>query len=116
MGTICREGNKTGGTATDSLIEYQSDFNNFLCAIMGFASLIDMSMQADNPVRPHFEQIISASDRASLLVSSQLAFSIKLIINPHPIAWFSISRIAVCRDSVRFLIKAMDGLIPSWYS
>jgi signal transduction histidine kinase len=61
------------------------DFNNILCAIIGFAALIEMSMQEDDPARPHLEQIISASDRANQLVSSLLAFSRKQVINPHPI-------------------------------
>jgi signal transduction histidine kinase/sensor domain CHASE-containing protein len=61
------------------------DFNNILCAIIGFASLIDMNMKEDDPARPHLEQILSASDRASQLVSGLLAFSRKQVLNPHPI-------------------------------
>jgi nitrogen-specific signal transduction histidine kinase len=61
------------------------DFNNILCAIIGFALLIEMSMQEEDPARPHLEQIIAASDRASQLVSSLLAFGRKQVINPHPI-------------------------------
>lgn len=61
------------------------DFNNILCAIIGFASLVEMSMGKDDPARPHLEQILAASDRASQLVSSLLAFSRKQILNPHPI-------------------------------
>jgi len=61
------------------------DFNNILCAIIGFAALIEMSMQEDDPARPHLEQILAASNRASQLVSSLLAFSRKQVLNPHPI-------------------------------
>ncbi len=61
------------------------DFNNILCAIIGFASLAEMNMKEDDPARPHLEQILSATDRASQLVSGLLAFSRKQIINPHPI-------------------------------
>ncbi|MGA7828140.1 MAG: CHASE4 domain-containing protein [Geobacteraceae bacterium] len=61
------------------------DFNNILCAIIGFASLVDMSMKEDDPAKPHLEQILAASDRASQLVSGLLAFSRKQVINPHPI-------------------------------
>lgn len=61
------------------------DFNNILCAIIGFASLIEMSMSKDDPARPHLEQILAASDRAGQLVSSLLAFSRKQVLNPHPI-------------------------------
>lgn len=61
------------------------DFNNFLCAIIGFASLIDMNLKEDDPVHPHLDQILAASDRASQLVSGLLAFSRKQVINPHPI-------------------------------
>ena len=61
------------------------DFNNILCAIIGFASLVEMNMKEDDPARPHLEQILSASDRASQLVSGLLAFSRKQVINPHPI-------------------------------
>ncbi|MRR55208.1 MAG: response regulator [Deltaproteobacteria bacterium] len=61
------------------------DFNNILCAIIGFASLIEMSMGKNDPARPHLEQILAASDRASQLVSSLLAFSRKQVLDPHPI-------------------------------
>ena len=61
------------------------DFNNILCAIIGFASLVEMDMQKDDPARPHLEQILAATDRASQLVSGLLAFSRKQVINPHPI-------------------------------
>ncbi len=61
------------------------DFNNILCAIIGFASLVEMNLKEDDPARPHLEQILGASDRASHLVSALLAFSRKQVINPHPI-------------------------------
>jgi len=61
------------------------DFNNILCAIIGFAALIEMDMSDDDPARPHLEQILAASERASQLVSSLLAFSRKQVLNPHPI-------------------------------
>lgn len=61
------------------------DFNNILCAIIGFAALIEMRMGKDDPDRPHLEQILAASERAGQLVSSLLAFSRKQVLNPHPI-------------------------------
>ncbi len=61
------------------------DFNNILCAIIGFGALLDMSMQKGDPSRRHLEQILSAADRATSLVQGLLAFSRKQIINPRAV-------------------------------
>ncbi|MEA5113847.1 MAG: ATP-binding protein [Geobacteraceae bacterium] len=61
------------------------DFNNILCAIIGFGALLDMSMQKGDPSRRHLEQILSAADRATSLVQGLLAFSRKQIINPKAV-------------------------------
>lgn len=58
------------------------DFNNILCAIIGFGALLDMSIPKTDPSRHHLEQILSAADRATSLVQGLLAFSRKQIINP----------------------------------
>jgi len=60
------------------------DFNNILCAIIGFGTLLDMSMNKDDPSRRHLEQILSAADRATGLTQGLLTFSRKQILNPHP--------------------------------
>ena len=51
------------------------DFNNILTAIIGFGSLMEMKMSADDPMLKSLQQILSAADRAADLTRSLLAFS-----------------------------------------
>jgi PAS domain S-box-containing protein len=51
------------------------DFNNILTAILGYADLTLSRLAADDPVRPHVEQIQSAGRRASSLTRQLLVFS-----------------------------------------
>jgi signal transduction histidine kinase len=60
------------------------DFNNILTAIIGFSTLMEMKMAADDPQRTSVNQILAAADRAAELTRSLLAFSRKQIINPQP--------------------------------
>ncbi|MRR33311.1 response regulator [bacterium] len=60
------------------------DFNNILTAIMGFASLLRMKMEKDNPLRRYAEQILSSSEKASGLTQGLLAFSRKQVMSPKP--------------------------------
>ena len=78
------------------------DFNNILCAIIGFGTLLEMSMGKDDPARDHLKQILSAADRATNLTQSLLAFSRKQIINP---------RHANLNEIVRDIEKMLNRLI-----
>lgn len=60
------------------------DFNNILCAIIGFGTLLEMGMNKEDPSRRHLEQILAAADRATSLTQGLLTFSRKQIINPQP--------------------------------
>ena len=60
------------------------DFNNFLMAIMSYASLIQMKLKEDSTLKNYAEQILLASRKAADLTQSLLAFSRKLIINLKP--------------------------------
>jgi PAS domain S-box-containing protein len=60
------------------------DFNNILYAIVGFGTLVQMNMQPDHPDRPHVDQILAATERATHLINSLLAFSRKQVIDPRP--------------------------------
>ena len=51
------------------------DFNNILTVMTGYASLLDMKMDGDDPLREHVTQILSASKKASGLTQSLLTFS-----------------------------------------
>ncbi|MCX5817232.1 MAG: PAS domain S-box protein [Proteobacteria bacterium] len=51
------------------------DFNNILTALMGYATLMQMKMDKENPLRPYVDQILSASQKAADLTQSLLAFS-----------------------------------------
>ena len=70
-------GHLTGGIA--------HDFNNILTAIIGYASLLQMKMKEDEPLRSNVEQILGAAARAAALTQSLLAFSRRQIINPKPV-------------------------------
>lgn len=61
------------------------DFNNIITAISGYAHLMFMKMDADNPLRHFAEQIIASSERAANLTQSLLAFSRKQVIHPKPV-------------------------------
>ncbi len=70
-------GTLTGGVA--------HDFNNILTAIIGYASVLQMKMKEDDPMRAYVTQVLAATERATNLTQSLLAFSRKQIINPVPL-------------------------------
>jgi len=61
------------------------DFNNILSAIIGYASLIQFNMEADNIQRHNLEQILAAAERAAGLTKSLLAFSRKQLVELKPL-------------------------------
>jgi PAS domain S-box-containing protein len=61
------------------------DFNNILTAIIGYASVTQMKMPEDDPLRHNLEQILASSERAAVLTQSLLAFSRKQISNPEAV-------------------------------
>jgi two-component system, cell cycle sensor histidine kinase and response regulator CckA len=50
------------------------DFNNILTVLMGYGTLLQMKMEQTNPLRLYADQILSASQKASSLTQSLLAF------------------------------------------
>lgn len=63
------------------------DFNNILTVILGLGNVIQMSLEPDDPLRPHIDQILVSADRAADLTQSLLAFSRKqeILLSPHPL-------------------------------
>ncbi|KAF0144150.1 MAG: multi-sensor hybrid histidine kinase [Nitrospirae bacterium] len=61
------------------------DFNNILTAIIGYGNLLQMKMQADEPLRAYVDPILISAERAASLTQSLLAFSRKQIMNPRPV-------------------------------
>ena len=51
------------------------DFNNILTSLMGSASIMQVKMDKDNPLRRYVDQILSASQKAADLAKSLLTFS-----------------------------------------
>ena len=51
------------------------DFNNILTALTGYATLIQRKMDTSDPLRSYVEQILVASQKATGLIQSLLAFS-----------------------------------------
>ena len=61
------------------------DFNNILAAIIGYASLLQMKITKDEPLRHPVDQIINSANRAAQLTKSLLSYSRKQTIDPKPI-------------------------------
>jgi signal transduction histidine kinase/CheY-like chemotaxis protein len=77
------------------------DFNNLITAIIGFASLTEMSLPEGHPARKYVEQVLLASDRASNLTQGLLTFSRKQESNPKPVD------LNVIVDSVKKLLARL---------
>jgi PAS domain S-box-containing protein len=78
------------------------DFNNILSAILGYASILQMKMSEDDPLKSNVEQVLAASQRAATLTQSLLAFSRKQIINPQPL---------LVNESIRKIEKLLRRII-----
>lgn len=61
------------------------DFNNILTAIMGYANIVQMKMQEDDPQRHDVAQILESAERAAELTHSLLAFSREQVMNMKPL-------------------------------
>jgi two-component system, cell cycle sensor histidine kinase and response regulator CckA len=61
------------------------DFNNILTAIIGYASLLQMKMREQDPLRHSVDQILSSANRAATLTQGLLAYSRKQILNAQPL-------------------------------
>ncbi|HMK56691.1 MAG TPA: response regulator [Dissulfurispiraceae bacterium] len=61
------------------------DFNNILCAIVGYAHMTLLKLPEDDLMRVNLEHILKASDRASTLTQSLLSCSRKQMINRKPV-------------------------------
>ena len=62
------------------------DFNNILTAIFGFASLIQLKMPEEDPLRFNVDQVLAAAERAAGLTQSLLTFSRKQVLNLRPVS------------------------------
>lgn len=59
------------------------DFNNTLTAIIGFAEILNESLNTSDPLRHDVDEILRAAQSASLLTQQLLGFSRKQIIAPR---------------------------------
>jgi PAS domain S-box-containing protein len=59
------------------------DFNNILGIIIGYAEMIMMDMEPDNPIYPHLQRILNTTQRAADLVRQLLAFARKQTASPE---------------------------------
>jgi PAS domain S-box-containing protein len=78
------------------------DFNNIMTAIIGYASILDMKLDPDNPSRNSVKQILFSAKRAANLTQGLLAFSRKQVTNPLPVN---------LNDIVRRVEKILERLI-----
>lgn len=94
------------------------DFNNILSAILGYSSLLQMEMEQDNPLRLNVEQILAATDRATVLTQSLLAFSRKQIIDLKPVDLNAVIRsiekllIRIIGEDIELRTRLTEGRIP----
>lgn len=58
------------------------DFNNILTAIVGYASIMQLKLPADSPLKKHAEQIAATAERGAALTQGLLSFSRKHASNP----------------------------------
>ncbi len=61
------------------------DFNNVLTAIIGYGTLTQMKMKADDPLLHNVVEILAAAQRAANLTQGLLAFSRKQVIKVMPV-------------------------------
>jgi PAS domain S-box-containing protein len=61
------------------------DFNNILTALMGYATILQMKMAPDEPLKLHVDQVLESVHRGAALTRSLLAFSRKQILRPRPV-------------------------------
>ncbi len=78
------------------------DFNNILSALAGFASLAQMKLAADDPVRCYIERILSLCDRAAAVAGGLLAFSRRKAVSLMPVD---------LNESVSLAVKLFDRLV-----
>lgn len=83
-------GTLTGGIA--------HDFNNILTALMGYGTILSMKLEPANPLKHYAENILSASEKASNLIKSLLAFS-----RLQPVTLKPININKVIRDTEKLL-------------
>lgn len=58
------------------------DFNNILTAIIGYATILQMKIPEDSPLKPSTDQILASAERGASLTQGLLAFSRKEVNNP----------------------------------
>jgi two-component system NtrC family sensor kinase len=61
------------------------DFNNILTAITCYSTFVKDALDEGNPLIPHINQVLAASQKAAGLTHSLLAYSRKQVINKQPI-------------------------------
>ncbi|MBI5633665.1 MAG: response regulator [Nitrospirae bacterium] len=61
------------------------DFNNMLQAIIGYASLLDMRIEQNSPLKSYVAEILNSSEKSADLTKQLLAFSRKQVISPKQI-------------------------------
>lgn len=61
------------------------DFNNILTAIIGYGSVLQMSLSAESPERTYVDSILHAGQKAAALTQGLLAFGRKQVIAPREI-------------------------------
>lgn len=94
------------------------DFNNILTAIIGYSSLMQMTMESDNPHRGDVQQILNAAKRATMLTQSLLTFSRKQVVKlervdlGEVVANFEKFLLRLIREDIELKIKLADQKLP----
>lgn len=60
------------------------DFNNILMAVMGYANLMQIKMDENDPVRAYADQIVACAGKAAALTQSLLTFGRKQVMELKP--------------------------------
>jgi PAS domain S-box-containing protein len=78
------------------------DFNNILTVLSGYGTLLQMKMNKTNPLRAYVDHILSASEKATNLTQSLLAFS-----RQRPISLSSVNLNDVVRGTEKLLKRLL---------
>ena len=89
------------------------DFNNILNVIVGYGSLAEMKLPADDPLRSYLIQILAAAENGANLTHSLLNFSRKETLNTQPVDINEILRLV---DSLLLRILREDIRLETSYA
>ena len=94
------------------------DFNNILTAIIGYATIMQMKLPEESPLKTTLDQVIATAERGASLTAGLLAFSRKQVSNPvrtnlnRVISQMESLLLRVVGEDVRLTTELHPGELP----